>query len=92
MADDVYAAVGVMVVLLFILGDMYGLSAHAVYSSLAAAVRSVLTLSLPGAGLAALVPGLLLVAVLAVFFFYSDFGAGEYAAVGLVFLFILLVS
>jgi len=92
MADDLFAAVGVMVVLLFILGDMYGLSVHAVYSSVAAIPQSLLRLSLPAAGAGALVPGLLLLAALSVFYFYGDFGIGEYSAVGLVFLFILLVA
>ncbi len=88
---DVYLPVGIMVVLLFILSEGYGITPAGVFHSIGIAGQSALSFSIPSqAGL--LVPGLLLIGVLGALYFSTDFDLPELGAVAIVFAFILIVA
>jgi hypothetical protein len=79
---DVYTVVGAMMLLLFILGEGYGIGAMGVFSSA--------TGLLVGASGASLVPGLLLMLLILSFVFSSNLGFRDIAAIAVVVLFIIL--
>ncbi len=87
---DVYLPVGIMVVLLFILSEAYGIGPTGVFHSIGAIGQSVFSLALP-AQTAGLVPGLLLLGIMAALLLCTDMGFSELGLTAIVFVFILLV-
>ena len=79
---DVYTVVGAMMLLLFIFGEGYGISAQGVFSSTAGIFI--------GASGPALIPGILLLLVILSFAFSANFSFRDVAAVAVVVLFIML--
>ena len=88
---DVYLPVGIMVILLFILSEAYGIGPSGVFHSIGAIGQSVFSLALP-AQTGILVPGLILLGILGALYLSTDFDFPELGAVAIVFVFILLVS
>ncbi|MFQ5405680.1 MAG: hypothetical protein ACE5DI_00790 [Candidatus Micrarchaeia archaeon] len=86
-----YLPVGIMIILLLILSEGYGISPFGVYNSFVITGHSVLSLSGP-ANSALLTPALLVIAIFALLYLSSNIDLSDIAAVGLVFLFILLVA
>lgn len=79
---DVYTVVGAMMILLFIFGEGYGISAQGVFSSATGAVA--------GASGAAVIPGILLMLLVLSFAFSSNFSFQDLAAIAVVVLFVML--
>ncbi len=88
---DVYLPVGILIVLLFILSESYGISPDGVFHSFGAIGQNIASFSL-SEGLGTWIPALLVIGVLGALAIATDFGLSELAAVGLVFFFILVVA